>query len=328
MLVFAGLNFATAQPQVNVRASADFSFDELNQYGEWVSVSGYGEVWRPYASNDWRPFVYGRWVWSNDGWMWESDEPFGWIVCHYGNWFYDDDWGWVWLPGYEWSPARVDWHVSDAEVGWMPMMPPGHRSHARVEWTFCPYDAFAGVEIHSHVSYRPRTSVTVVHQGPPRIEYVRSHSRVNVVTVQPRKVYVESRQRRFVRVEPAYTHRQTVVVPVGPQFRVESRSRHDAVRVESNSQPHRSSVRVESHVSVPVPPPPPVPLLVPPMPGVNVTVTNESQHRHQYVQPAPVRVESHQSSSHGGTRVRVESSSSGGSHESSARAKVTVRKKD
>jgi hypothetical protein len=301
--------FTAAQPQVQVNVSANFSFDELNQYGEWVSVADYGDVWRPYADPAWRPFVYGRWVSSSDGWLWESDEPFGWIVCHYGNWTYDDDWGWVWVPGYDWSPAQVEWHVGETEIGWVPLLPRSrhghHRSHAQVEWTFCPFDAFADVEIHSRVSFRPQSTVIVRH-APPRVELVRRHARYNVVTITPHKVYVESSHRRFVRVESGHDHHHRVNVPVGPQFRVKSRHPRHTVTVETR-QPEPPAVMFKAHT-----------------PGVNVTVTSEP-HR-QHAQPPSQHRTVEVRSRNQGTRVRVESTSSGRHQQGEVRTRV--RKKD
>ncbi len=261
----------SAQVRVGVSISANFSFNELNEYGEWVTVEGYGEVWRPYVSAEWRPFKYGRWIWSNDGWLWESYEPFGWIVCHYGNWYFDDEWGWVWVPGYEWSPARVEWYVTDHEIGWAPLLPPprpGRRVHAHVHWSFCPIGVFGGVEIHNHIVVREAPKTVVVYKGPPKIEFVRSRAKVKVVTIAPRKVTVRSSQRSFVRVETAASRPQ-VVVPVGPQYRAHYRKAPErAVSVETTVEPrshsvtvtteraheytptprhHRSEVRTESH---------------------------------------------------------------------------------
>ncbi len=52
-----------------------------------------------------------------------SDDPWGWATDHYGRWFYDPDYGWVWVPGYEWAPAWVDWVVYDGWIGWAPLPP-------------------------------------------------------------------------------------------------------------------------------------------------------------------------------------------------------------
>jgi hypothetical protein len=54
-----------------------------------------------------------------------SYESYGWIVYHHGHWFYDPSFGWVWIPGYRWSPAVVVWIYYGDYVGWAPFPPPG-----------------------------------------------------------------------------------------------------------------------------------------------------------------------------------------------------------
>ena len=99
-------------------------FPVLNGYGNWIEIAGYGRVWQPAVTGDWSPFVDGQWIWTDRGWMWDSDEPYGWVVYHYGSWTRFGAAGWVWVPGYEWSPARVRWYVADRYVGWAPLPPP------------------------------------------------------------------------------------------------------------------------------------------------------------------------------------------------------------
>lgn len=116
--------------QVEGTGSSDYSgtynLNDLNSYGEWVYLSPYGEVWRPYVVADWRPFDNGHWVFSDDAWTWISYEPFGWIVYHYGYWYDDPFYGWVWVPSdSQWSPARVEWLNYGDYVGWAPLPPPG-----------------------------------------------------------------------------------------------------------------------------------------------------------------------------------------------------------
>jgi hypothetical protein len=256
LLVIAAVlvSFSTsfAQPHHDVDVSVNFSFNELNEYGEWVPVAGYGRVWRPYADRRWRPFMYGRWVWSTDGWLWDSDEPFGWVAYHYGNWYYDHEWGWVWVPGYDWSPARVDWYVTDYEVGWAPMPPPhrhGYQRYTHVDWNFCPINRFAGVEVHSHVVVRPhRGTVVVERQRPPRVEVVRRRSNTKIVRVTPHKVTVHSNKRNFVRVKPSVTVRSKVVSPVGPKYRSQMRrpGTVSKVKVESSRPTVKKTVTVKN----------------------------------------------------------------------------------
>jgi len=41
-------------------------------------------VWAPRAvAVTWRPYQVGHWVWTDDGWLWVSDEPYGWATYHY-----------------------------------------------------------------------------------------------------------------------------------------------------------------------------------------------------------------------------------------------------
>jgi len=98
-------------------------FSMLNAYGQWFELAPYGRVWQPTAAYDWRPFAVGGWLWTDRGWYWESPEPFAWVVYHYGDWTFEGASGWVWVPGYDWSPARVRWYVTDAQIGWAPTIP-------------------------------------------------------------------------------------------------------------------------------------------------------------------------------------------------------------
>src|SRR5271157_2851534 len=52
--------------------------EDLDGYGTWTNVDGYGEVWRPTVAPDWAPYQYGRWVWLDwYGWTWVSSDPWG-----------------------------------------------------------------------------------------------------------------------------------------------------------------------------------------------------------------------------------------------------------
>jgi len=114
---------AQAQPD-NVQVSFGFFYSSLSSYGDWVRVDAGYDAWRPYrVARGWRPYVDGRWVWTSYGWYWMSYEPYGWAVYHYGRWYYDDYYGWVWVPGYEWGPAWVEWRYNDDYIGWAPLPP-------------------------------------------------------------------------------------------------------------------------------------------------------------------------------------------------------------
>ncbi len=101
-------------------------FAELSRFGEWFETREYGFVWQPTALGadpTWRPYTRGRWVNSDQGWTWLSDEPFGWAVYHYGRWVLLAEHGWVWVPGDDWAPAWVSWRQNDDYLGWAPLPP-------------------------------------------------------------------------------------------------------------------------------------------------------------------------------------------------------------
>jgi len=101
-----------------------YFYRPLAPYGDWVNVAPYGWVWIPYnVSPDWRPYSEGRWIYTEYGWTWMSYEPWGWATYHYGRWYYDPWYGWVWVPGTQWAPAWVAWRWGGGWVGWAPLPP-------------------------------------------------------------------------------------------------------------------------------------------------------------------------------------------------------------
>src|SRR5690242_7452589 len=111
--------------ELNIQSPNDF-YSPLAPYGSWVSVGGYGRCWRPTdISTGWSPYTLGHWEWTDAGWYWASDEPFGWACYHYGQWILDPTYGWVWLPGTQWAPAWVVWREAPDYIGWAPCGPGG-----------------------------------------------------------------------------------------------------------------------------------------------------------------------------------------------------------
>jgi hypothetical protein len=105
-----------------VQVGVSFFYDELAPWGEWIWLDGPGWVWYPHdVRHDWRPYVMGRWVYTDFGWTWVSEEEWGWAVYHYGRWLYDPFYGWVWAPGTVWGPAWVAWHWGGGWIGWAPL---------------------------------------------------------------------------------------------------------------------------------------------------------------------------------------------------------------
>ena len=91
----------------------------LSAYGRWVE-SAWGIVFVPNAPSGWRPYVNGRWL---DNRFWLSNDPWGWATDHYGRWGFDQQLGWVWVPGTQWGPSWVAWREADEVVGWAPIPP-------------------------------------------------------------------------------------------------------------------------------------------------------------------------------------------------------------
>jgi len=104
--------------------SMDFFYEALQPYGHWREVGDYGYCWQPdQITHDWSPYSQGRWLYSDVGWTWDSDEPFGWAVYHYGRWANIASMGWVWVPGSDWSPGWVSWRHNSQYIGWAPLPP-------------------------------------------------------------------------------------------------------------------------------------------------------------------------------------------------------------
>src|SRR6202158_5688170 len=102
----------------------DFFYSNLAPYGYWVERPSYGWVWVPrHVRHHWRPYSQGRWAYTDYGWTWVSDEPYGWATYHYGRWNLDPDYGWSWVPGTEGGPAWVSWQEGSGYCGWAPLPP-------------------------------------------------------------------------------------------------------------------------------------------------------------------------------------------------------------
>ena len=86
---------------------------DLDANGTWETDATDGPIWYPTTVQvGWVPYRYGHWGWVEPwGWVWISDEPWGFAPFHYGRWAYvRNRWGWVPGPRYGrpyYSPALV-----------------------------------------------------------------------------------------------------------------------------------------------------------------------------------------------------------------------------
>jgi hypothetical protein len=207
--------------EVNAAVGPDVDPDSfrpvLTNYGEWVEVPGYGTVWRPYArvvGVDFVPYSSGgHWVYTDVGWVWESDYPWGWAAFHYGNWV-DIDGGWAWIPGRRWAPAWVEWRYGGGYVGWAPLGPAG-VTVVRVgapRYSYVEVNHFTAVNVREHVIVGAQAETIAVRTQPlPSARVVDGHY-VAPINAGPRPTVIA--QATGHAVTPVSVH--TVVAAVPP----------------------------------------------------------------------------------------------------------------
>ncbi len=85
-------------------APYSYGVSDLNYYGSFYNLPGYGSLWRPYfVGAGWDPFMDGAWMWyPGFGYSWVSAYPWGWMPYHYGSWLFVPNYGWMWRPGNTW----------------------------------------------------------------------------------------------------------------------------------------------------------------------------------------------------------------------------------
>jgi len=163
MIILNANIYLSAKPKP-VGISFGIFYNSLSQYGEWIELDFGMNVWRPRSVHrDWRPYTIGSWSWTKHGWYWDSYEPFGWATYHYGRWYYDEYYGWIWIPDYEWGPSWVEWRYDDYYIGWAPLPPyAGFRINIGIQfsinwnshysyWNFVRYDRFCHNRVHYYI---------------------------------------------------------------------------------------------------------------------------------------------------------------------------------
>jgi len=187
-------------------------YADLDDYGYWRTVSGYGPVWYPErVDRDWAPYRDGHWAWQEPwGWTWVDDAPWGFAPSHYGRWAWIGG-RWGWTPGPRgqravYAPALVafvggnNWSLSvssgSGPIGWFPLGPrdvyvPSYRASR---------DYFNRVNVHNS-----SVSITVVGSayrgyasGRPNLSQIRYANRgiAGALTVVPADVFTSARQVR------------------------------------------------------------------------------------------------------------------------------------
>jgi len=248
-------------------------YEDLDEYGDWSYVAGYGPCWRPRAVVvGWAPYHYGHWVFVGPwGWTWVEDEPWGFAPFHYGRWASVGG-GWFWVPGPVvvrpvWAPALVAFvgggpgfrFSAGVGVGWFPLAPgevyvPGYRVSRtyvnQVNITNTTVNVTKVTNVYNTVIINKNTTVN-------NITYVNQHVN-NGVTVVSHDTFVNARPvaQNVMKVEP----REIAAAPVSHVVAAEP------VRTSVIGAGRPASVRPpvaivnRPVVAVRTPPPPPHPI--------------------------------------------------------------------
>jgi hypothetical protein len=105
-----------------------YGASDLNYYGQYYDVPGYGEVWQPNnVGYNWDPFSNGYWSYSPGfGYTWVSSYPWGWMPYRYGRWVFVNGRGWCWAPG-GWNRWYSRPRLANVPPGFHAPVPPADR---------------------------------------------------------------------------------------------------------------------------------------------------------------------------------------------------------
>lgn len=209
-------------------------YEDLDEYGDWNYVAGYGPCWRPRAVVvGWAPYRFGHWVYVGPwGWTWVEDEPWGFAPFHYGRWAYVSG-GWWWVPGPVvvrpvWAPALVAFvgggpgfrFSAGVGVGWFPLapgevyVPAYHVSRGyvnQVNITNTTVNVTKVTNVYNTVIVNRNTTINNVTYVNQRV--------TNAVTVVPHETFVNARPvaQSMMRVDPREVERAPVARAVAAE---------------------------------------------------------------------------------------------------------------
>lgn len=130
-----------------------YGVSDLNYYGAYSNVPGYGTMWQPYFTGiGWSPFTDGAWSWyPGYGYMFASAYPWGWMPFRYGSWISVPGTGWMWQPG-----GFNTWLTAPNVAGTLPT-----NFHPLV----APVDGTKMVAVGKGGTVSPISSTLVLHAG-------------------------------------------------------------------------------------------------------------------------------------------------------------------
>jgi hypothetical protein len=103
-----------------------YGMSDLNYYGNYFNVPGYGLMWQPYLTGvGWNPFMDGAWFsYPGFGYTWVSAYPWGWMPYRYGTWMFLPSYGWAWRPATSWAGWNTMPSVASPPNQFVPPKPP------------------------------------------------------------------------------------------------------------------------------------------------------------------------------------------------------------
>lgn len=186
---------------------------DLDHYGDWREVDGYGHCWTPRVDAGWTPYRNGYWDANNlYGPTWVSNEPWGWAPYHYGRWAYVNNSQWVWVPERSrrrpvYAPALVAFVpiTQTNHIGWVPLAP-----------------GEVYVPRYYNASYQPQYLAS-----PEIVQEVVTVQRTYVNASYPQAVTAVPWQRFTQVIEPQY------VAQVNPQYINQAHATLDPYQIEN-----------------------------------------------------------------------------------------------
>jgi hypothetical protein len=178
-----------------------YGMSDLNYYGNFVTIPGYGMGWQPFFMDaSWNPYMDGAWAWyPGYGYMWVSAYPWGWMPYTYGGWAFAPGYGWFWQPGY-WNTFNLAPRIVGTPGRINVPVPP--RSGHQLVMVGHGLTAYSGSGIPKHVSVAPGSAGLAVRRGS--------------VKDLPQVAKQISQNPRAVRVTTETAARSAAAPPMGP----------------------------------------------------------------------------------------------------------------
>jgi hypothetical protein len=267
-------------------------YEDLDGYGEWLSIADYGWSWRPtHVAVGWAPYRYGHWAWIEPwGWTWIDDARWGFAPFHYGRWAYVRG-NWWWVPGKIERPVYAPALVAfGGGAGWRPGV--------TIWWPLAPGEvyvpAYAAAPGYVRRINAPVVNVTNININMTNIDYRNRHV-AGGVTAIPHEAFAGARPVAAATVSVSVAQ-ALAVRPIGATAPVAPGSASVLGRLPSARVAHPPRDVVARTVIARTPPPlPPLPFkskqeALIQTPGKPLTAVTEERLRTGHAMPATTGV--------------------------------------